>query len=329
MLQAGHHHRPTLAALARHAHYRIRQPHSHVSHRALSWPYRGLFGDVAATATIFDSTDPTKLPGGGAGALAYMDGLYANLAAVRALYSVVKTVTCRPSSPANWWADIIDCERGNPNAQQSAQWAYDKLAHEMGRPCIYCGTAIEGDPDYDLPGVQAAVEAMGLHVGDVDYFVADYDNLANLAIPAGEVGVVGKQYASNDAYDTSIVLASWLDGTTPTPAPMPPPTQEDYENMLAVSPVTKVACATDPEGNFYGNGAVQHVVTLALVRAKYGGAAGTMFEPCVGLLFEVDPPGTPTAGQWGYTYVCKPGNPVPTSRLGPFTAYHINADGTY
>lgn len=109
-------------------------------------------------------------------------------------------------------------------------------------------------------------------------------------------------------------------------APVPTPILTGEPQMYATYPPNGVAFATDAQGQFYGNGSVPVVVTLAQVRAKYkGNIAGTADEPCVGITPELDINGK----TWGYTYITKPKVPVPGSRLGVYNALHINEDGSF
>lgn len=154
--------------------------------------------------TAYDSTNAADLPRGGDLYLAYTDGAFANVAAVRRRFPR-KPVVGITVTGADLDAHIVDTEPGNVGVDGAARWCARKLAHGQ-HPTVYTYAA-------NVAKVKAALKSEGVAPSKVSFFVASYDGKRE--IPAG---CVGKQYLSPDGppharpnghYDVSVVADYW------------------------------------------------------------------------------------------------------------------------
>ena len=132
--------------------------------------------------------------------------------------------------------DGIDSEFGDATEQQAAQWAYNKIHANLGRPFIYIEVANKWI-------VTAALAALGLEWGrDVDCWLAWWNGRPE--VPNGivhgvatGVGNVACQFFNQSKYtfDASVALASWAIPPPPPPPPPPKPTTE-RETMIVRTP---------------------------------------------------------------------------------------------
>ncbi len=142
----------------------------------------------------------------------YVDGRYAWAATDWSLFPAAQHVTITVLGQAG--ANVVDCETGDLTPSQAASWAQAEIAAGR-RPTIYCNTST-------WPSVNAALTGLGISLGSVDFWVAQYDGVAE--IPAG---AVAKQYQSTAQYDISLTNGSWPSQTAPAPPP-PPPSWTNY-----------------------------------------------------------------------------------------------------
>ena len=162
--------------------------------------------------TMYDTVNADRLPADARLVAAYVDGLYANEAAVRARcpHATVVTITVFGHSDAH----VIDCEAGDATPPQAAAWAKAQIA-KGHKPTIYCNLTA-------WPMVKAEVAKAGIPAGAVSYWVARYDGKAEM-IP----GAVAKQYQerTDQNLDYSIAADYWpgVDPTPPAPAKPAPP----------------------------------------------------------------------------------------------------------
>lgn len=158
------------------------------------------------TRTLYDSTNVADIPKDADMVGAYVDGRYANVAAARERFPHARLVTITVLGTAG--ANVCDTEPGNIGPEGAARWAKAEL--DAGRePSIYCMASQWG-------AVKAACREVGVKVGDVSWWIADYDN--DPAIPRG---AVAKQYADpathgKGHFDLSSVRAFWP-GVDPKP----------------------------------------------------------------------------------------------------------------
>jgi hypothetical protein len=161
------------------------------------------------------------------------------IAAVQARFPNAKKLwRISTSSDVNAFLDYdgIDSEFGDATEVQAAQWAYNKIHANLGRPFIYIEVA-------NKPIVTAALAALGLEWGrDVDCWLAWWNGVP--IVPNGVfegvgtgTGNVACQYfnQSKYTYDCSVALASWAIPPPPPPPPPPKPTTE-RETMLVRTP---------------------------------------------------------------------------------------------
>jgi hypothetical protein len=187
--------------------------------------------------TMFDAVTPGNLPRSAVMVADYVDGLYENVAAIRARFPNALEV-----SIAVRWTDraqVLDVENGDATPAQAVTWCTDTMSDvSNGDLTVYANADT-------MPAVRAAFKAAVVTLPQL--FVADYDGVAEL--PAG---YIAKQFASNAAYDTSVVADYWP-GVDPVPAPPAPPVPvEDpvtpadaqmFVNALLAAPVVEAGDA--------------------------------------------------------------------------------------
>lgn len=194
------------------------------------------------TRLMFDSVSPSGIPADAAMVAGYVDGVYANIPAMRARFphATVVQVAVSASYPAARGL-VLDVESGDATPSQAVAWcrAYAGPNSDL---TVYCDAA-------NWPTVRSAFAAAG--VSEPNYWLASYDG--DPTIPAG---AVAKQYASNDSYDTSSVCAYWP-GVDPVPTPPEEPmTLADAELFVKTLLETRV-----PEGKL-ANGYVPTVADM-------------------------------------------------------------------
>jgi hypothetical protein len=159
------------------------------------------------TRLMFDSISPSGIPASAVMVAGYLDGVYANIPEMRARFphATVVPVAVSASYPAARGV-VLDVETGDATPAQAVAWcrAYAGSNSDL---TVYCDSST-------WPQVRAAFQSAG--VSEPQYWIAAYDG--DPSIPAG---AVAKQYANNDSYDTSSVVAYWP-GVDPIPeADMP------------------------------------------------------------------------------------------------------------
>lgn len=183
--------------------------------------------------TMYDGVTARSLPANAAIVAGYVDGRYAWSAADWARFPNALKVEIAVF--ATTVADILDVEVGND--MTPADWvSWVKLCRAHGRnPAIYMNTST-------WPQVRNAFRVAG--VAEPLYWVAAYDGVA--VIPAG---AVGKQYASNNSYDTSVVVDNWPGG-----GPMPTPSAEPRRNDMHIDlKLNEPVVFTNPAAALGGN----------------------------------------------------------------------------
>ena len=155
-----------------------------------------------ATGSMADATDVSTLPVGWDGYAGYSNGAYANIPSIRARFpgSPIKTISVWGIGQLALTSDIADCESGDYQPTDAAQWAQLKINGNLGRPTIYSSTSV-------YPDLVAALALLSLQFGvDVDWWEAHYDNTPSIStLP----GAIGKQFQSS-TFDSSIVYLDWL-----------------------------------------------------------------------------------------------------------------------
>lgn len=152
----------------------------------------------------------------------YVDGHYANVAAIRARFPHTRVVTITVLG-GNTVADVVDIETGDCTPASGAAWAHRR--HLAGaHPTLYCNTSTR-------PAVEHECAQLGLALHrDYEIWEAHYDNVA--ALPAG---AVAKQYRDHGPHgenvDMSVVAGYWA-GVDPAPVAHPLPAW--YHRSLGV-----------------------------------------------------------------------------------------------
>lgn len=156
-----------------------------------------------------DSVTPANLPAGFDLYGGYDDGLYDNVAAIRARFPG-KTVIAFTVFPSDNKGDCLDVEKGDATPGQAPGWVVARRNAGHGGPLVYCSWSA-------LPSVKAAF--VSARVPEPGYIVAGYPAPDGDAIPPG---TVGHQWIDHGPYDESIVV-DYLPGIDPSPVPAPPP----------------------------------------------------------------------------------------------------------
>jgi hypothetical protein len=156
------------------------------------------------TRIMYDSVTPRNVPADAQMVAGYADGVYANLAELRARFPRATVV----SIAVRWTtcAQVRDVENGDATPAQAVLWCTQTMAGVTSQHLtVYCNSSM-------WPAVRAAFQAAG--VGEPNYWVAQYDG--DPTIPAG---AAAKQYLGDyHGYDQSSVADYWP-GVDPAPAP--------------------------------------------------------------------------------------------------------------
>lgn len=155
--------------------------------------------------TMYDSVNTLALPPSATLILAYLDGKYKNLDAVKARFPNARVVATTTTAAGSLWATVYDCERGDGNAQQAAAWARYKVILRQ-RPTIYCSRI--GEPGYGWPWVVQELNAQGVSLNDVDFGIADYTNVPHL-VPGSAFTQYANPPGSGGDYDISLTNGVW------------------------------------------------------------------------------------------------------------------------
>jgi hypothetical protein len=212
--------------------------------------------------TMFDAVTPSALPRSAVMVAGYVDGIYANLAAIRSEFPNAIEV-----SIAVAWSDraqVLDVESGDATPEQAVTWCTQTMKDVPNSLLtVYCDAA-------NWPAVRAAFQAAG--VSEPQYWIAAYDNS-----PTIPTGAIAHQYASTDAYDTSVVADYWP-GVDPVP-PTPPTPPEDavtladaqlFVETLMGTKVTEVGDAQSATRTF--------LQVMAFMDEHYGALASAVAE---------------------------------------------------
>lgn len=174
------------------------------------------------TRTMYDSVTVNAIPLGAAMVGGYVDGLYANMNAMKARFPKAVHVEIAVSSHTDA-GHVLDVETGNATPAESVSWVQTRR-RAGADPSVYCNSSV-------LPAVVAAFHAAG--VAAPHFWVAHWDNAPTLIN-----GAVAKQYANptftGHEYDLSVVADYWpgVDPkpVTPPPPHTPPPVVEKYRS---------------------------------------------------------------------------------------------------
>jgi hypothetical protein len=148
---------------------------------------------AAVPRTMYDAVTVANIPAGALMVAGYVDGRYANLAAMRARFphALIVPIAVRASTNDGL---VLDIETGDATPAEGPGWVTMRRAAGVD-PTVYCNTST-------WPAVKEAFASAG--VAPPHYWVAQYDG--NPAIPAG---AVAKQYSSPGPFDISSVADHW------------------------------------------------------------------------------------------------------------------------
>jgi hypothetical protein len=148
---------------------------------------------AAVPRTMYDAVTVANIPAGALMVAGYVDGHYANLAAMRARFphALIVPIAVRASTNDGL---VLDIETGDATPAEGPGWVTMRRAAGED-PSVYCNTST-------WPAVKAAFASAG--VTPPHYWVAQYDG--NPAIPAG---AVAKQYSNPGPFDISAVADHW------------------------------------------------------------------------------------------------------------------------
>lgn len=169
------------------------------------------------TRTMYDSVTVDAIPSGAAMVAGYVDGLYANIAQLKARFPHAVVVGIAVSSHTNA-GNVLDVETGDATAQGAVAWV--QMRRQAGAdPSVYCNTSV-------FPSVVQAFKTAGVALPH--FWLAHWDNAPTLIN-----GAVAKQYANpsltGHQYDLSVVADVWP-GVDPTPVKPPPAPGPSYRH---------------------------------------------------------------------------------------------------
>lgn len=156
------------------------------------------------TRTMYDAVSPSGLPKGAPLYAGYVDGMYANVAQIKALFPNAIVVGIAVSSHTND-GEVLDVENYDATPTEAPGWVQMRRAAGVD-PSVYCNSST-------WPAVIAAFAAAG--VAAPHYWIAQYDG--DPTIPAG---AVAKQFNDLGGYDISSVADVWP-GIDPQETDMP------------------------------------------------------------------------------------------------------------
>jgi hypothetical protein len=145
------------------------------------------------TRTMYDAVTPGNLPRGARIVAGYDDGIYANMGEIDAQFPNAIHVDIAISSAFDG-GHVLDVERGDALPGNAPGWVVRRRSNGTD-PSVYCNADT-------WPSVRAAFHSQGIR--EPHYWIAQYDG--DPTIPDG---AIAKQYASNNAYDTSSVADYW------------------------------------------------------------------------------------------------------------------------
>jgi hypothetical protein len=145
---------------------------------------------------LYDAVTPANIPEDATLVAGYVDGLYANIAAMKARFPLAQIVSITINAADNA-GDVLDVENGDATPAQAPGWVAARRASGHTWPTVYCSLS-------PWPVVQAAF--LAVNVAEPDYWIADWTG--NAHIPAGAVAC---QYNHDlpPGYDISVTIPTW------------------------------------------------------------------------------------------------------------------------
>lgn len=181
------------------------------------------------TRTMYDGITPSGLPKGAPLYAGYVDGRFANVPGIRALFPHATVVEIAVSASTDA-GQVLDVEQYDASPAEAPGWVQRRRAAGVD-PSVYCNSST-------WPQVRAAFKAAG--VAEPHYWIAQYDG--DPTIPAG---AVAKQFNDPGDYDISSVADYWP-GIDPAP-------QEDplsaftMQDLISAAQQGATAALEDPK----------------------------------------------------------------------------------
>lgn len=183
------------------------------------------------TRRMADSVTVADLPVGMDLYAAYANGLYANLAQVKARFPGKTVISISITAGANV-GDCLDVETGDALPSQAPAWIQMRRAAGHRGPLVYCSEAA-------WPAVKNAFIAD--RIPQPGYWVAGYPGAEGDAIPQG---AIGHQWIDHGGWDES-VMVDYLPGIdNQNPETPVAPTKEQVMQAIIVNGVLTVLCAS-------------------------------------------------------------------------------------
>jgi len=152
------------------------------------------------TRTMYDAVTVSRVPSTATMVAAYVDGHYANVAAMRDRFPNARLVTIAVFASTNA-GTVLDVETGDATPTQAPGWVVKRRKAGVD-PTVYCSESL-------WPSVRQAFRS--LNVPEPHYWIAHYDS-----VPLIPEGAIAKQYKNTPGYDISVVADYWP-GVDPRP----------------------------------------------------------------------------------------------------------------
>jgi len=159
-------------------------------------------------AVGYDSVTAAHLPPGGDVYFGYVDGIYANLAEVRARFPDKPVFSIAVSAATD--ADFLDVERYDATPEQAPGWVHRQLARGAQRPGLYASQSV-------MPAVLHNVTAAGVARKQVRLWSAHYTQqhlcgplACEAQFDADATQWAGSPGASPGPYDVSLIGPTFL-----------------------------------------------------------------------------------------------------------------------
>lgn len=115
--------------------------------------------------TQYDSTSAKYIPAWATAMAGYVDGLYANVAALRARFPKARLLKIAVRASTD--ADCLDIEPGNAVPSEAPAWVRKQHARGKRRPVVYASAS-------EMPEVLIALEDDGIKRSEFQVFTAHY-----------------------------------------------------------------------------------------------------------------------------------------------------------
>lgn len=169
------------------------------------------------TLRMYDSVTPADLPAGADAYAGYVNGRYANVAAIRERFPRAHLLSIAVTVGAD--ADCLDVEPGDATIPEAPAWVRRQQSRGVSRPVVYISAS-------QAAALEHALSGAGIPRGSYRLWTAHYDAGKHFCGPRtcgfGVSQADGTQWFNSDAkgYDES-VLADNFFGAVPPPRPAP------------------------------------------------------------------------------------------------------------